>query len=1053
MSDIPVSGAPPKGGGLIEWFANNTVTANLLMLLMLVGGFFVASHLTAQVFPTVEQRIVNVRVAYPGATPTEVEEGITRRVEEAVFGIDGVERVTSKASENLGTVRVEMKDFVDAARVLDDVEAAVERIVDFPPEDAERPSVVRAQTVSDVMTMVVSSELSEAQLRRGAEMLEEELLALPSVSLVSLVGARDYEISIEVREEALRRHNLSIEQVAGAVRRASLNLSSGELRTEGGDLLLRTNAKRERGEEFEDIVVRSAPDGAVLRLRDVATIRDGFADVDLIHQYNGRQSVFVRVRKSEAEDSLVIAEDIKALLADYRPPPGIDIAVWEDQTEILKDRIGLLVRNGVLGFALVFLFLVVMLDLRLALWVAMGVPISFLGAFLFFDLLDVNINMVSLFALIMVIGIVVDDAVVVGENISSQWDAGRFGPEASIAGTRGVQSPVVVGVVTTMAAFAPLAFVTGMFGQILGVVPLVVITVLAMSLIEAFWILPAHLAGPGTWSRWPLDAFQTAVAGAVQRFRDNRLVPLIRRAVRHRYLTLLAGLAVLAFAASLVLVGAVRFLFFPTLEADNVRTDIEFPVGTPFAVTRAAAEAVAAAAHAVNEDVGGTSLRALSVTVGGRPGVFEGPGLPSEMEIASHLASIQMQLHREPLRTLAATEMERLWRAKVGDIPGVERLTFAAEFVGPEGSDVQYELAHPDDATLAAAVAELKQALGAYPSIYELRDSDILGKRQYDIELTPAGEAAGLTQADVARQLRGNFFGDEVQRIQRGRQELKVMVRYPREQRRSAQDFFNVRVRLADGTETPLAAVARVTESRGYSSIDRINGLRVITVSGEVDTEMATPTDVNARIQQDTLPELLRRYPGLQIGQAGIGNEQTQDLNALMELGVVALMLIFVLLASQLRSYVQPFIILAAVPFGAAGSLVGHFALGFDLSFISIFGMVALAGVVVNDSLVLIDRYNKLRRETGESPVEAVVAAARLRFRAIFLTTATTALGLTPMLFEPSIQAQFLIPMAVSIVTGILFASVVILFLVPALVIVREDLRGMVVAREGAAAP
>ena len=1053
MSDIPLSGAPPTGGGLIGWFANNTVTANLLMLLMLVGGFLVASHLTAQVFPTVDQRIVNVRVAYPGATPTEVEEGITRRVEEAVFGIDGVERVTSKASENLGTVRVEMKDFVDAARVLDDVDAAVDRIVDFPPEDAEQPSVVQAQTVSDVMTMVVSSELSEAELRRGAEMLEEELLALPSVSLVSLVGARDYEISIEVREEALRRHNLSIEQVAGAVRRASLNLSSGELRTQGGDLLLRTNAKRERGEEFEDIVVRSDPTGAVLRLRDVATIRDGFADVDLIHQYNGRQSVFVRVRKSEAEDSLVIAEDIKALLADYRPPPGIDIAVWEDQTEILKDRIGLLVRNGVLGFALVFLFLVVMLDLRLALWVAMGVPISFLGAFLFFDLLDVNINMVSLFALIMVIGIVVDDAVVVGENISSQWDAGRFGPEASIAGTRGVQSPVVVGVVTTMAAFAPLAFVTGMFGQILGVVPLVVITVLAMSLIEAFWILPAHLAGPGTWSRWPLDMFQTAVAGAVQRFRDNRLVPLIRRAVRHRYLTLLGGLAVLAFAASLVLVGAVRFLFFPTLEADNVRTDIEFPVGTPFAVTRAAAEAVAAAAHAVNEDVGGTSLRALSVTVGGRPGVFEGPGLPSEMEIASHLASLQMQLHREPLRTLAATEIERRWRAKVGDIPGVERLTFAAEFVGPEGSDVQYELAHPDDATLAAAVADLKQALGTYPSIYELQDSDTLGKRQYDIELTPAGEAAGLTQADVARQLRGNFFGDEVQRIQRGRQELKVMVRYPPEQRRSAQDFFNVRVRLADGSEAPLSAVARVSESRGYSSIDRINGLRVITVSGEVDTEMATPTDVNTRIQQDSLPDLVRRYPGLQVAQAGIGSEQTQDLNALMELGVVALMLIFVLLASQLRSYVQPFIILAAVPFGAAGSLVGHFALGFDLSFISIFGMVALAGVVVNDSLVLIDRYNKLRREPGATPVEAVVAAARLRFRAIFLTTATTALGLTPMLFETSIQAQFLIPMAVSIVTGILFASVVILFLVPALVIVREDLRGMVVAREGAAAP
>ncbi len=1041
MSDALVGGGEPRDGGLIEWFAHNTVAANLIMLLMLVGGFFAGSQLTAQIFPTVDPQVITVRVSYPGATPTEVEEGITRRVEEAVFGIDGVDRVVSKASENVGTVTVELKDFVDAARVHDDVESAVQRISDFPPEDAEQPSVVRAETISDVMTMVVSSELSEAELRRGAERLEEELLALPSVSLVSLVGARPYEISIEVREEALRRYDLSIQQVAQAVGRASLNLSSGELRTEGGDLLLRTNAKRERGEEFEDIVVRSAPDGAVLRLRDVANIRDGFADEDLIHEYNGRQSVFVQVKKSEAEDALVIAEDIKSLLAGYQPPPGIDIAVWEDQTEILKDRISLLVRNGLLGFALVFLFLVVMLDLRLALWVAMGVPISFLGAFLFFDFLDVNINMVSLFALIMVIGIVVDDAVVVGENISSQWDAGNVGPVASISGTRGVQGPVLVGVLTTMAAFAPLAFVTGTFGQILGVVPLVVITVLTMSLIEAFCILPAHLAHPGTWSRWPLDAFQAAVARGVRRFRDNRIVPLVRWSVRHRYVTLLGGVLMLVLASSLMSSGAVRFLFFPTLESDGMRADIEFPVGTPFAVTHAAAEKIVEAAHAVDADVGGTSMRALSVTVGGRPGEFTGPGGTGEMLIASHVAAVQVQLHREPLRTLAATELERLWRLKVGDVPGAERLTFSAEFAGPAGADVEYELAHHDDAILEAAVNDLREACRSYPSVYEIQDSHILGKRQYNIELTPAGEAAGLTPSDVARQLRGNFFGAEVQRIQRGRQELKVMVRYPLEQRQSAQDFFNVRVRLADGAETPLSAVARVTESRGYSSIDRINGLRVVTVTGEVDTAVATPTDVNARIQRDELPELKRRYPGLQIAQAGFGMEQSRDLGALGYLGLVALMVIFVLLASQLRSYVQPFIILAAVPFGAGGALIGHFILGYDLSFVSIFGMVALAGVVVNDSLVLVDRYNRLRRETGASPTESVVTAAQLRFRAIFLTTATTALGLTPMLFETSTQAQFLIPMAVSLATGIVFASLVILFLVPALVIIREDLR------------
>ena len=542
------------------------------------------------------------------------------------------------------------------------------------------------------------------------------------------------------------------------------------------------------------------------------------------------------------------------------------------------------------------------------------------------------------------------------------------------------------------------------------------------------------------------------MAAGVRRFRDNWLVPVIERAVRRRYMTLLGGFVLLAVAAALMLSGTVRFLFFPTLESDGIRADIEFPVGTPFAATRAAAEVIAAAAQAVNEDVGGTSMRALSVTVGGRPGEFTGPGGTGEMQVASHVAAVQVQLHREPLRTLAATELERLWRAKVGDVPGAERLTFSAEFVGPGGADVEYELAHQDEATLSAAVDDLKEAYRRYPSMYEIQDSDSPGKRQYDIELTSAGEAAGLTQADIARQLRGNFFGAEVHRIQRGRQELKVMVRYPPEQRQSAQDFFNVRIRLADGAEAPLSAVARVTESRGYSSINRVNGLHVVTVTGEVDTALGTPTDVNDRIQQDVLPDLVRRYPGLQIAQAGFGMEQSRDLGSLGHLGLVALMVIFALLASQLRSYVQPFIILAAVPFGAAGALIGHFLLGYDLSFISIFGMVALAGVVVNDSLVLVDRYNRLRRDDGVTPVEAVVTAARLRFRAVFLTTATTALGLTPMLFETSVQAQFLIPMAVSLATGIVFASVVILFLVPALVIIREDFRATAAAGSGLAA-
>ena len=1034
-------GLPSPGGerGLVSYFAHNPVGANLLMTLMLAGGLLAGLQLTAEIFPTINPGIVSVTVPYPGATPTEVEEGITRRVEEAVFGIDGVDRVLSTASENSGRITIELKDFVDEKQVRDDVQAAIDRLADFPPEDAEQPEVVLAEQVGDVITLVVSSELSEAELLRGTEMLEEALLALPSISLVSLLGARDYEVSIEVREEALRRYDLTIADVANAVRRSSLNLSSGELRTEAGDLLLRTNTKRVRGKEFEDIVVRARPDGTILRLRDVSHVRDGFADVDLVNEFDGRQSVFLRVQKSDAEDALEIAAEVKTMLADYRPAAGIDIAIWDDQTEILESRLSLLLRNGVLGFALVFLFLVVMLDLRLAMWVAMGVPISFLGAFLFFDFFDVNVNMVSLFALIIVLGIVVDDAVVVGENIVAEQESGRQGVAAAIVGALGVRAPVTVGVLTTMAAFAPLLFLTGQFGQILGVVPIVVITVLTMSLVEVFFILPAHLSHGRPWSRWPLDVFQANVSRAVQSFRDERLVPAIAWAVRHRYVTLGGGLGLLAVAAALLATGQVRFVFFPELESNSISAELEFPVGVPFETTESAARRLVEAAYAVDEAVGGTSFRSVSATIGGHLGAGGGPGGGTRLQSASHLASIQIVLNEEPLRTLSASELKRRWRETAGEFSGVESLTYSAEFFDP-GADVEYDLAHPDDNVLDQAASYLKAAYAENPAIFEIRDSIALGKRQYDIQLTPAGEAAGLTPADIARQLRRNFFGDEVQRIQRGRREVKVMVRYPPEQRRSTHDLFNARIRLADGAEAPLSAVAKVTESRSFSTIDRINGLRIVTVSGDVDVQMTTPNEVNARMQAEVLPVLKERYPGLQVSQAGFGREQARDLAALGNLAIVALLVIFVLIASQLRSYAQPFIILASVPFGAAGALIGHFLLGYTLSFISIFGMVALSGVVVNDSLVMVDRFNKIRAATGVSVQEAIVAAARHRFRAIFLTTATTALGLTPMLFETSTQAQFLIPMAVSLATGIIFASVVILFVVPALIAIREDI-------------
>ena len=1030
----------PSAGRILEYFAANPVAANLMMAVFLIGGFVAASSITAQSFPTINLGTINITVPYPGATPSEVEEGITRRIEEAVIGIDGVKRVTSRAYENTGTVSIELKEFVDEVKVRDDVETAVERLADFPPERAEEPDITRLETIGEVMTLVVSSDLTDLELRRGAELVEQELLAIPSVSLVSLFGAKDYEISIEVREETLRNYDLSIGDVASAIKRSSLNLSSGEIRTNAGDLLLRTNNKRYRGSEFSDVIIQALPDGSVIRLEDIAEIKDAFTEDKLIHQFNGKKSLFVKIQKSDAEDSLKIAQDIRTRMAQYTPPPGIEIDIWEDATESVNNYLSIMTRNGVLGFALVFMFLVLMLDLRLATWVAMGVPISFFGAFLFFNFFGINFHVITLLALIIVLGIVVDDAVVVGESIIAEQERGLTGLNAAIVGITSVSAPVTIGVLTTMAAFAPLAFVAGFFSQFYQAVPIVVITVLVMSLVEAFLILPAHLSHGKNWSAWPLNKIQQFVSTQLTGFRDHQLIPTVRRALQYKKTTLAISAAFFVMAMSLVIFGALRFEFLPNIEATRISASLAFPVGTPFDVTQGAANRLVEGAKRVNQASGGEAFRSISMTVGGQTSTGGGPFGGGRVTVANHLASIQIQLNPEPIRNVPADKLEQLWREEVGPIPGVEKLNYVSQFFG-NPSDIAFDLTHQDERTLEQAVDELKSVYTQTAGLFEVQDSNSPGKRQYDIELTPAGIAAGLTPSDVAIQLRRNFYGEEVHRIQRGREELRVMVRYPEEKRQSARDLFNVRIRLADGTEAPLTQVAKVSESRSYSSIERVNGRRIVTVSSRVDRTVATPETVKQVLIQGALRELKEKYIGLQINEAGFAQDQSESLASLARLSLLTVLIIFALLASLLRSYVQPLIILAGIPIGGAGAVVGHFILGYDLSLYSLFGVVALSGVVVNDSLILIDRYNKFMAEGIHTIEEAIVLATERRFRPIFLTTATTSLGLMPLIFETSTTAQFMIPMAISLATGILFASLLILFIVPVLTVIGENIR------------
>ena len=1014
------------------------------MLLFLIGGFITIQGLKTELFPTVDPGVIVVSVAYPGAAPSEVQESITERVEVAVKSIDGVDRIVSRASEGYSQTTIELKEFVDSDEVKEDVQSAIDRILNFPPQEAEEPQITEASPLGPVMTLIVKSHGDERHLDAGVRRLETDLLALPEVSHVSIQGLRDHEITIEVSENELRKYNLTFDELSQTLRRTSLNLSSGEIRTESGDLLIRTDQKRETVEELSQIVIRSLPGGSVLTLGDIANIVDGYVDEDIALESDGDRAAFVTIEKSESENVLQISRALLVFFDSYELPPGISVNIWENQSDTLRSRLSLLVRNGILGFALVFTFLVLMLDLRLAFWVAMGVPISFLGGFLLFGAVGVDINMISLFALIIVLGLVVDDAIIVGESIDAERATGLKGSKAAIAGVRRVSAPVLVGVTTTMIAFTPLMLIGGRFGPLFGVIPTVVICVLVVSLIEVFFIMPAHLSHSRRWSKFPLDRIQDQIASVVQRFRDHVVTPGVRLVVKYRYLTLIYALAFLVTTVTLVVNGVIRVEFFPSIESDFVTVNVAFPVGTPYSVTDRSIRNIKERVFEVNDDLGGTTVGGVTLTSGGSIGGGGGPGPDDSLILARNIAGLEVQLADESQRTVSAVEFERLLQDKVGLVPGADSVTFSSDLFG-DANVLSYELIHENDETLRRIVSKLREELRARPMIREISDTSSAGKRQLDIHLTPEGHSAGLVPATVARQLRQSFFGEEIQRITRFGDEVKVMLRYPQDERNSAANVFDSRIRLPDGTEVPFSTVARVEETRSYSAIDRVDGYRVITVSAEVDKRYMSTGDAAQLIQSEVISSLLEEFPGLQVSETGFSSEQAEDLSSMITTGSLAIAVIFTIIAIQMRSYALPVTVVIAIPFGAAGAVLGHFILGFDLSIISMFGIIALSGVVLNDSVVLIDRYRRFRNEEPRMDVkEAIVEAARMRFRAIFLTTATTTLGLTPMLFETSLQARFLIPMAVSLATGIVFASLITLFLLPAIISIGGDMQSVV---------
>ena len=1053
--------------GVLRWFASNHVAANLLMLLIISAGLLTVLTIKIELIPEFNLDIITVTVPYLGATPSDVEEGVVMRVEEAIAAVDGIKRLTASAGEGAGVVVAEVEEYADTTEVLDDIKAEVDRIITFP-EETEKPIITEITSRFEVVTIVLYGDVPEKTLKKLADRIRDDLTAMENISQVDVAGVRPYEISIEVSEKTLRRYGLSFDQIARAVRQSSLDIPAGSVKTTGGEILVRTEGQKYYGPEFEKIIVLTRNDGTKIRLADIATVKDDFEDVDLYSKFNGKRAALVKVYRVGNQGALDIAGTVEKYVKQkhYTLPEGISIATWEDTSVVLRSRIDLLKRNAYLGLILVFLCLTLFLNLRLAFWTTMGIPISFLGAFWLMPTFDVSINMISLFAFIMSLGLVVDDAIVVGENIFAYRQRGMGDLEAAIKGVKEMATPVTVAVLTTVLAFLPLLYIIGIMGKFLRVIPIVVISVLMVSLIEALLILPAHLSS-GAFSRKIrilsfIDRIQKWTERKLMAFVNGPFARYVARSVKWRYVTLAVGSAAFIVTVGFILGGRIKIVFFDPIEADNMVANLTMPQGTPVQQTQQIAEKIEQAVEQVRREFDAdrqgkpSIVKHIATTIGDQIGSGGPGGGSGGAAYGAHRAQINVELLSSEERnssTESSTKMKNRWREIVGEIPGVSSLRFFSEFM-TTGDPINVELSHENYDVLLQSVEDLKFTLREYAGVSDITDSFELGKAELKLELKDTGRTLGLTLSDLARQVRQGFYGEQAQRIQRGRDDIRVMIRYPKEERKSLADIENMRIRLLDGTEIPFRTVADVRYGRAYSIISRAERRRVVSVSADVDEALANAGEINKDLAVKVLPQLMLEYPGLQYRFAGAQRERMESFSSLYVSFPLAMMAIYGLLAVQFRSYVQPIIVMSAIPFGIIGAVMGHVLMGwvfmtkFNIGLLSMFGIVALSGVVVNDSLIMIDLINR-ERKSGIALGQVVRDCATRRFRPIMLTTLTTFFGLVPMMLERSIQARFLIPMAISLAFGVAFATLITLFLVPSLYMILEDVKIRIFARAG----
>ncbi|PRY03954.1 multidrug efflux pump subunit AcrB [Pontibacter ummariensis] len=1013
--------------GPIAYMARNPIVTNLLMFMLIGGGIWTMFNIQKEVFPQFQLDIVEVSVVYPGAAPTEVEQGILLPVEEAIRGVQGIKEVISTAYEGSGTVTVELVAGTDRMKAYQEIDQAVNRIQTFP-DDIEQPQVRLQDQQRDVLGIGLYGDVDVWTLRVLAERLRNRLLSNNEITQVEIGNVPDFITHVEIPEHRLREYNLTLGQVADIIRQSSEDVPAGAIETQAGEVLLRMEERKLWAEEFGKIDIVSSASGATVKLADIADITDGFEEVGFHGQFNQQNTVDLEIYRIGDQSPLEIERVVKDILKDYEQslPPGVKVRIESNRAEDYRERLSLLTENGLLAIVIVLVILGLFLEYRLAFWVMMGMVISFIGAMVFLPLVDISINMISMFGFLIVLGIVVDDAIVVGENIYDYRQKGYSYMDAAILGAKDVSKPVVFSILTTIMAFMPLLFIPGETGKYWWPLPVVVIVMLTVSLFEALFILPSHVAHKPKENTSKvvrkLERGQKSIADAFNRFVSRFYKPFLDLCLRNRYITLSSALALLLLVGGYGYSDHMGMVLMPEVAADEIEAAVRLPVGT---TTEQAAK--------VAQELSNSTQRMFE-----EHNLYEvAEGIKTNVR-GKNFIDVEVVMKPPNERDMSAKELIALWRDEIGDIEGVDQITFEAER-GPGGArqDISVDLSHTDIKMLERASQAFLERVEAFEETRDVSDNYNMGKVQLGFELLPEGRSLGLTPSGVGQQVRDAFYGALAMRQLRGINETEIRVKLPREERKDMHNLEDFIIRAPDGTAVPLLNVVKVAEGETFTNINRRDGRRVVNVGMDVEPASAQ-TRVLKALNEEVLPQLRADFPGITWTYEGSQAEMRESTNALWSGFVIALLLIFALLAVALGSYVQPLIVMLAIPFGVVGAVIGHIMLGYDLSLVSLMGVIALSGVVVNDSLIMIDYANKHRGDL--SAYEAIHEAGTRRFRPIVLTTLTTFGGLTPIILETSSQAFQLIPMAISLGFGIIFATSIILVIVPCLYMILDDL-------------